>query len=96
MDEEPHRQRGDDWWLEAFGDLSSCRAFGQIVGPIPWTVRKAYVSRRGWDSGMIDAFHRVMRKLDDVYLKFQGSEMRRETDRQTRRARRGGGKRRRR
>jgi hypothetical protein len=54
--------------MQAFWELSSCRAFGMSLGPIPWTAIVEYAERKGLDSSMIPVFEVVMRELDECYL----------------------------
>jgi len=54
--------------MRAFWELSSCRAFGMSIGPIPWTAVVEYAERKGLDSTMILVFEVVMRELDEAYL----------------------------
>lgn len=65
----PPEVRGDDLYLTAFWELSSCRNFGMGIGPIPWDVMVLYGERKGLDAGMLDVFVYVLRALDEVYLK---------------------------
>jgi hypothetical protein len=57
--------------MEAFWELSSTRAFGMVVGPIPWHRMVQYAEHRGLEDEMVDLFVRVMRELDEAYLKWQ-------------------------
>lgn len=61
--------RGDDFYIRAFWELSSCRDFGSFVGPIPWDKIVMYGERKGLDSAMIEVLEFVIRELDEVYLK---------------------------
>jgi hypothetical protein len=65
----PPEVRGDDLYLSAFWELSSCRNFGMGIGPIPWNFIVMYGERKGLDAGMLDVFVYVLRALDEVYLK---------------------------
>lgn len=65
----PPMVRGDDFYIRAFWELSSCRDFGMGVGPIPWHRIIQYGERKGLDRGMMEVFERVVRELDEVYLK---------------------------
>jgi hypothetical protein len=65
----PPEVRGDEFYLRAFWELSSCRQFGFSVGPIPWHIIVEYGDRKGLDRGMMEVFEYVIRELDEVYLK---------------------------
>lgn len=61
--------RGDEFYIRAFWELSSCRQFGQFIGPIPWHRIVQYGERKGLDGGMIGVLEVVIRELDEVYLR---------------------------
>ncbi len=79
--------RGDAFWLDAFSELSTCRDFGQAIGPIPWTAMIDYGSRAGLGSGMMLVFTRVMRRLDGAYLEHHREESQRDAERAKQEAR---------
>jgi hypothetical protein len=68
-DKRPPEQRGDDFFIRAFWELSSCRDFGQFLGPIPWDKIILYGERKGLDEAMIGVLEVVIRELDEVYLR---------------------------
>ena len=78
--------RGDDFWLDAFSELSTTRHFGTAIGPIPWNRIIDYGSRTGLGSGMIRVLTRVIRRLDGAYLEYERDENKRATERATREA----------
>lgn len=84
----PPAVRGDDFYIQAFWELSSCRDFGQFVGPIPWDKIVMYGERKGLDSAMIDVLEVVVRELDEVYLRDLREQRRKEQDQANRDARR--------
>ena len=64
--------RGDDFYMRAFSDLSTCRDFGGgTIGPIPWHRIVQYGSRFGLDAGMMGVFSSVIRELDEAFLEDQ-------------------------
>lgn len=63
--------RGDDFYIRAFWELSSCRQFGQVVGPIPWHRIVEYARMYHLDDDLLDVFILVMRELDEAYLRQQ-------------------------
>ena len=68
-DKKPPEMRGDSFYLHAFWELSSCRDFGQYLGPIPWDKIVLYGERKGLDAGMIDVLELVIREMDEAYLR---------------------------
>lgn len=84
----PSSIRGDDFYVAAFWELSSCRDFGQFVGPIPWDKIVMYGERKGLDAVMIDVLEVVIRELDEVYLHDLREQRRKEQDQNSRDERR--------
>lgn len=54
--------------MEAFGELSTCRAVGMDLGAIPWTAIVQYADRQRVDRE--EDFLYIMRAMDCAYLKF--------------------------
>ena len=75
-DKQPHAVRGDDFYIEAFWELSSCRDFGMGIGPIPWHRILQYGTWKQLDHGMMILFVRVIRELDETYIKGLNEEAR--------------------
>lgn len=63
--------RGDELYLHGFWELSSCRQFGEVLGPIPWNRIVDYSILKGLDLAMMNVFEHVIRELDEAYLKWQ-------------------------
>lgn len=82
----PQIAHGDEWYINAFWELSSTRAVGFSPGPIPWHHIVAYASRAGLSESMITLAVRVIRALDTAYLKWQQdqAEKKRNRDRKER------------
>ena len=80
--------RGDEFYIRAFWELSSCRDFGQFIGPIPWDKIVLYGERKGLDSDMINVLEVVIRELDEVYLRDLREQRRSEQERSAREGRR--------
>ena len=57
------------WLWEAFNALSSCRAIGMSVGPIPWTAIQQYADVHGFTEDETYMLHNVVRHADDIFLK---------------------------
>ena len=55
--------------MQAFWELSSCRATGFGEGPIPWTSIAEYVAYRQIAGSQETALFHHVRALDNVYLK---------------------------
>lgn len=85
----PSGARGDDFYIRAFWELSSCRDFGNFLGPIPWDKIILYGERKGLDEAMIGVLELVIRELDEVYLRDLREQRRAEQERAARNARRG-------
>lgn len=54
--------------MRAFANLSTCRAIGMAVGPIPWRDAVAYADRAGLDEEAAEVFVEVISALDADYL----------------------------
>lgn len=87
-DKQPRMVRGDELYLEAFWELSSCRNFGMGVGPIPWNFIVMYGEQKGLDRGMLKTFAYVIRALDEVYLKDLHENQRKESEQSQRKMKR--------
>ena len=61
-------------WLEDFFRLSTCRAIGMGVGPIPWTAIRQYSEVQEHDENEWRVFEIVMVQMDSVYLTWQAEQ----------------------
>lgn len=68
---EPQLPDGDEFYLAAFSELSTCRPFGMTLGPIPWRDIVLYADYHELDSMNRQFFARAMRQLDTAYLTWQ-------------------------
>ncbi len=59
---------GDEWVMESFWELNSCRAVGMAPGPIPWTAIKMFADELELQSTIRDYFFRAIRYLDIIYM----------------------------
>lgn len=75
----PPLARGEEFYIRAFWELSSCRLFGMVVGPIPWNHILLYAQFKQLDPEITDLFIRVIRELDEAYLSDQRTEQRKKT-----------------
>lgn len=65
---------GEEFYLNAFMDLSGDRSVGMGPGPIPWTVMVKYAQFKGIDEDFIDYFTRILRIIDSRYIEWQNAE----------------------
>ena len=63
--------RGDDFYIGAFWELSSCRQFGNVLGPIPWHRIVQYADRVRLEPDVHSIFVDVIRRLDETYMAWQ-------------------------
>lgn len=56
----------DKFYLEAFGNLNTCR--NSPGGPIPWWCIVLYADRAGLDDYVAGHFVKTIRSLDGAYL----------------------------
>lgn len=49
--------------------MDTCRSSGLSIGPIPWTVIVQYAEYAKLDEDIIEAFVRIIRIMDDAFLK---------------------------
>lgn len=55
--------------MVAFHDLSTCRAVGFDVGPIPWTAINAWAAEHNLRGEVRRVFATVIRRMDAAWLK---------------------------
>ena len=68
---EPELLPGDEFYIEAFFELSSCRSLGWGVGPIPWRDIVQYGRFYELEPDVLRMFIRVIRAMDTVYLEWE-------------------------
>lgn len=56
------------WIWTGFIDLGTCRTYGTIPGPIPWTAIQKYVEVYGFSDLEAYIFHSVVSHLDNLWL----------------------------
>lgn len=76
--EEPYLLPGESFYMEAFWELSTCRSFGNGVGPIPWTAIVQYGYTSELESDTLEIFVAVIRAMDAEYVKWQSAEAERQ------------------
>lgn len=64
----PDEQDGDQFYLSAFWDLSTCRQNGWSPGPIPWNHIRDYAEYAGLDRDNGFRFAAIIRRMDAYYL----------------------------
>ncbi len=71
---EPETFPGDEFYLDAFGDLTTERQIGFSLGQIPHSKIKQYGIDFGLDATTLDFFIRIIRSIDDKYLGWENDE----------------------
>ncbi len=82
--DEPEVLPGDQFYMQAFFELSTCRnysAMGDML-PIPWTAIVHYGNLHGLKGLMLDHFCTCVRAMDNAYM-----DWRRESQEKAKRAR---------
>ena len=77
---EPDSYPGDIFYLTAFNELSSCRTFGEITGPIPWDKIVEYACYKKLEYEMIEPFVFIIRGMDNTYLDWIAEKQRKKTE----------------
>ncbi len=65
----------DFWYVSAYWDLATCRAYE--FGAIPWTAIVQYGYHVGLERDMIDPFVAIIRHMDHAYLQWSAEEQER-------------------
>ena len=76
--EEPPLLPGDQFYLDAFWDLSTCRPVGMSEGPIPWTSIVEYWRMSGLDDDTMELFVGVIRAMDAEYMIWRNDQAERQ------------------
>jgi hypothetical protein len=67
--------------IDAFFELSSCRAFtDHCMGPIPWTAIATYADRLNLPRAIVLAFTRAVQVLDDAYCDWHARQPKRKPE----------------
>jgi hypothetical protein len=72
--DEPFLEPGDDFYLKAFRDLDTCRAYGMSAGPIPWKDIVYYAERSFLDEDLINPFVYIIRAMDNGFREWLNKE----------------------
>jgi len=62
---------GDEFYLSAFFELSSCRSLGWKPGPIPWRDIIQYGEFHGLEWDVLKMFIQVIMAMDKAYLEWE-------------------------
>lgn len=77
--EEPEVHPGEDFYLEGFHHLSTCRVVApMVVGQIPWDRIRDYGVHHGLTGSALECFIFVIRELDAVYLDVEAQRLKAE------------------
>ena len=67
----PELLLGLDFVYQAFEELSSDRAVGMVIGPLPWSSVDRFCERHGIIGDFRDEFEQLLRAMDTAYLKYE-------------------------
>lgn len=67
---EPLLLPGDEFYITAFYELSTCRSYGWSLGPIPWRDIIYYADFAVLDEDLLPVFVQSIRAMDTVYLEY--------------------------
>jgi hypothetical protein len=65
----PEPEPGDEWFLEQFWLLSTCRETGFSVGPVPATAVWALTDREGLSAALARALWVAVVAMDQAFLR---------------------------
>lgn len=74
----PELLPGLQFVFEAFGELNTTRAMGQVEGPIPWTAIREYAEVYDVRGDEFDEFNYLIRAMDLEYMSFRSEELKRQ------------------
>lgn len=66
LDEKPDFDISDQFFIESFYELSSCRLVE--CGSIPWTAIREFGLSKGLEGAIMEEFHYVIRAIDNHVL----------------------------
>ena len=61
---------GLELYYDAFWELSTCRATGLALGPIPWSAIKDYAVTFGLDEAQEEDLFYLVRAVDNAFLSY--------------------------
>jgi len=65
---------GDEFFLSSFYNLSTCRSYGEVTGPIPWRDIVHYSDRNELEHDVSEAFVFIIREMDAEFLKWRAAK----------------------
>lgn len=65
--DEPFVYPAEQFYFQAFNDLSTCRQIGMDLGPIPWDTAMEYAQDHGLDAIMRNIFWGILVAMDKVF-----------------------------
>jgi len=68
---EPVLLPGEEFFLTSFYNLSTCRSYGEVTGPIPWRDIVYYSDRNELEWDVSEAFVYIIREMDAEFLKWK-------------------------
>jgi len=86
FNEEPALLPGDEFYMDSFWELSTCREVGMGMGPIPWDKIIMYSSYFQLEPDIRNVFVLTIRAMDTVYLKWHDDK--READKSNKKPKR--------
>lgn len=72
--DEPFLFPGDDFYLSAFDELTTCRHYGMEPGPIPWSSILEYGRFHELEPDVFVLFKAVVRQMDKAFLEWMKSK----------------------
>lgn len=70
----PRLHLGLELYYDAFWELSTCRAAGMSLGPIPWSAIKDYAETFELDEAQQEDLFYLVRAMDNAYLDHRSKE----------------------
>lgn len=74
VDKEPVILPGDEFYIQAWFELDTCRQVGMDLGLIPWDKIVFYGQFHGMEEDVLEAFIQIIRQMDGAYLKRKGQQ----------------------
>lgn len=72
--------QGFDFYLDAFRELSTCRAGGFGVTPIPFMAIVEYAKIYGIDEDEFQEFLDIIRRMDSEFIKLENESSKKKTN----------------
>ena len=72
--DQPELEICDDFWIDAFYSLSTCRNSGMGLGGIPWTAIREYAEYYLLDDSTSENLFIIIKSLDNTYLSWYNKQ----------------------